>query len=101
MQSFGTYKQKTEAATAFDIGTILAYGTDQLQRMNNPLTTYMQGGHFLQHIKIPHTVIESVQYYLNSMIEEDQELFEQNLARIRSYYTDGKPCPFYDSRHHP
>lgn len=67
--------------------------------MNHPLTKYMQGGHFLNHVKIPRTVIESVQYYLDCMVEEDQQLLLENLARIRSYYADGETCPFYDSRH--
>jgi hypothetical protein len=74
------------------------YGTEM--RLNNPLTEYVFSGQFLEHLEIPAKVMESVQHYLNRMVNEPGGVaqLDDSISRIRSYFLDIGSCPFYDVR---
>lgn len=98
MQSFGTFEVEEEAVAAFDIGTILAFGT-KAKPLNEPLTRYMVDGKFhadADVLKFP-KVVESIQGFLNNMQSVDEDRLSDHLSRIRSYFS-AETCPFYDAR---
>jgi hypothetical protein len=96
VQSFGTYDTEAEAVAAFDIGTILAFGTRE-KSLNESFMQYMTDGKLKESVQIPPRVQESIQGYLNTMQSTNPHRMEEHLSRIRSYFPDGS-CPFYDSR---
>ena len=96
VQSFGTFNTAAEAVEAFDIGTILVYGTKG-KSLNEPLTRYMVDGKFKEGtdiLKFP-KVIESVQGFLNRIPTDDKT--SDHLSRVRSYFS-AETCPLYDAR---
>lgn len=97
VQSFGTFFTEAEAVAAFDLGTILAFGTAE-KSLNEPLTEYMSNGKFKQDVQMPPKVQESVQGFLNNMQDlSDQDRLSEHLSRIQSYFF-AESCPFYDAR---
>jgi hypothetical protein len=92
VQSFGTYDTQDDAAKAFDLGTILVYGTDR--RLNNIITTYldMDSGKFLDTVEIPEKVVQSAQVHLSDLQASDMSKFAQTSSRIQNYFKPGK-CP--------
>ena len=96
IKSFGSYATAEAAAEAYDLGTILIFGT--ARRINAPLGQYLEDEKFHAHVQIPPRVKESVQSYISSMLPHGITEFEETLARIKRYFKDPSTCPFYDYR---
>lgn len=58
----------------------------------------MDGARFHANVNIPSRVRESVQAYMNGMLQRSMIEFDANIERIRAYFPLGVVCPFYDIR---